>query len=151
MTPPRKTGSGRLMVDTGEWQALKDEVVDEVAAKVLHETQDKDSEPKPASLRAVDSSEYIRAIANEVYVGKQHECLTIGPVGQLTSALQGIRVEVKAVKEQVDDVQNEIQTARAVKETQERAFGRRLTWIVGGSTILGVLFNIFWAIAHRGH
>lgn len=139
------------MVDTGEWQAFKDEVVDEVAAKVLHETQDEDSEPTPV-LRTVDSSEsYIRAIASEVYTNKQRECLTTGPVGQLTTALGELRAEVKAVKGQVDAVQTEIQTAGKLKDLQERAFTRRLTLLVGGSTVAGVLFNIIWTLVHRGH
>lgn len=153
MTPPRKTGSGRLMVDTGEWQAFKDDVVDEVTAKMLHETQDEDSAPTPA-LRTVDSSEYIRAIANEVYAGKQRECLTTGPVGQLTHELHELRVEMKAVKEQVDDVQVDLQTTSKVKEAQERNFTRRLTLIVGGFTVAGVfgnLLNIIWTMTHRGH
>lgn len=149
----RKTGSGRLLLNTGEWEALKDEVKEEVLADM---EQPQPTRPELTSLpRPADSSEsYIRAIAADVYTAKQRECFTSGPVGQLTNEVRELRREVKTVTAQVTDVQSDLQTARQVKELQERTLARRLTWLVGGFTMAGVLanvLNILWAIVHRGH
>ncbi len=137
----RRTGSGRLMLDTGEWEALKEEVIEEVmqGAAPLHVPE----MPK----RTNDSSDFIRAIAGEVYTAKQRECYTVGPVGQLTE-------QMKTVTTHMADVQSDLRTAREVKAVEDRAFNKRLTLIVGGFTVLGVmgnLINIIWTLVNRGH
>ena len=143
----RRTGSGRLSLDTGEWQALKDEVVEEVR-------QETTREPEVISARPSDSADFVRAIAGDVYTTKQRECFTTGPVAQLKADLSAVKREVGTVITQVNDIQSELKTAREVKDLQDRTFNRRLTLIVGGFTMLGVmgnLINIVWTIAHRGH
>jgi hypothetical protein len=138
----RKTGSGRLMLDTGEWEALKEEIVEEVmqGAAPTHV-------PEIPSKRTSDSNDFIRAIAGEVYTTKQRECYTVGPVGQLTE-------QMKTVTTHMTEVQSDLRTAREVKAVEDRAFNKRLTLIVGGFTVLGVmgnLINIVWTLVNRGH
>jgi chromosome segregation ATPase len=161
---PRKTGTGRLVLDTGEWDALKEEVKEEVRDEVMEEVnsarESRESarearEPSAAPpLRVADSGEHLRVIASEMYAAKQKECLTTGPVGQLTRELRDVKQEVSTMTTQITTVQNEIKTASAMKELQERLFAKRLTLVVGGSTMIGVLANvasIIWTLIHRGH
>jgi hypothetical protein len=142
----RKTSSGRLLLDTGEWEALKDQVAEEVLQEV--------TQTEVPGARPGDSADFIRAIANDVYTTKQRECVTTGPVAQLTVGLKTVETKVEAVASDVRGVQGELKTAREVKEVQDRAASRRLALIVGSFTAVGVLANllsVFWAIVHRGH
>jgi hypothetical protein len=145
----RRTGSGRLMLDTGEWEALKEEVVKEISQEAPQAR-----EPDVLSIHANDSGTFIRAIAGEVVEKRQKECFASGPGAQLATGLREVKQEVKAVTEQVGDIRSELRTARELKDSQDRAFNKRLTLIVGSFTALGVmgnLVNIFWTLVHRGH
>lgn len=153
----RRTGNGRFLLDTGEWEALKDEVVQELKDEVQDEKAGRSEYRTPKveiPLRPAESSDVMRAIALEVYDKKREDCITNGPVGQLTRELRELREELKNVTTQVRNVQGDLQTTSRIEETRDRAFVRRLTLWVGGSTIVGVLanlFNILWTLAHRGH
>lgn len=152
----RKTGSGRLVLDTGEWEAFKDEVVEELSHEAVQarEAAQAREAMEAGGARASDSSERFRAIASDVCAGKQRECATSGPLAQLTTSLRTVKREVATMTEQVSEIQSELKTAREVVGAQDRASNKRLTLFVGGFTVLGVLgnlINIVWTLVHRGH
>jgi len=148
---PRERKSGKLLLDTGEFRALTDEVVeaarDELAEGVRAELRDafRDAgQPSwPSTPRPSDSGEALRKFIQEqvtnAYATMRDECVARGPIATLRKELQK---DMKELDVTVTKVLNEQATARGKELARVQFVG----WIIAILSGAGALFNIIWTL-----
>ena len=170
----RERKSGRLLLDTGQFEAIKDEVIEAAKDEIVEAAKDELSElrvpvaapPRFGTPAPSDSNESLRTFVADIYRGLQAECMASGPLSKLAEELRSMQKEtnqaisgilhsgpiVKLTEElhglqkEMGAVVNGILQEQAASRGQDLERSKRTAWLVAGFTIAGVLFNILWRV-----